>query len=143
MTQPEPELAVNNEHGYTIRRIKKDEMANDITSDIVIHHYSVHKTNMPDYVTLMTPLSLKVLATKVMVTKWAAENDSNFFKDITTPKDVPEYNGYNTRHAREESHTVGKKIVAVYCPLIDLVPSDADTILKTMVEAELRAKATG
>ena len=37
----------------------------------------------------------------------------------------------------------GKKIVAVYCPLIDLVPSDADTILKTMVEAELRAKATG
>ena len=65
--------------------------------------------------------------------------DFNFFKDIANKADIPEFNGYNTEEAREEGHAVGPKTFAVYCPLIDMVPSEPEA----MVEAEKRIEMTG
>ena len=45
--------------------------------------------------------------------------------------------------AREQGHAVHPQSKVVYCPLIDMIPSDTDTMLTAMVEAEKRTQATG
>ena len=98
---------------------------------------------MPAAEVIRTPLPLKLLVRQVISQRRAHEMDFNFFKDIANKADIPEFNGYNTEEAREEGHAVGPKTFAVYCPLIDMVPSEPDTILTAMDEAEKRTEMTG
>ena len=59
------------------------------------------------------------------------------------PLRIPEFNGYNTARAREHGHGVQPATKAVYRPLIDMKPSDPDTMLTAMVEAQKLTNSCG
>ena len=48
----------------------------------------------------------------------------------------PEYNGYNTKKAREEGVSMQVKTNASYLPLIDMPPAEYDTILTSMLQVK-------
>ena len=62
----------------------------------------------------------------------ARETDFVFFQDMCTSENCPEYNGYNTRESREQGQSSSAKTNAVYLPLIDMTPSDPDTIMTAL-----------
>ena len=55
----------------------------------------------------------------------------------------PEWNGFNSRVAREEGLTVNPPSRVTYTPLIDMKPSDPDTMLTAMIEAERLTQQVG
>ena len=55
----------------------------------------------------------------------------------------PEWNGFNSRVAREEGRTVNPPSRVTYIPLIDMKPSDPDTMLTAMIEAERLTQQVG
>lgn len=64
------------------------------------------------------------------------------FKDTANKADIPEFDGYNTEKTHEGDHAVGPKTFAGFCPLTGMVPSEPDSILAAMVEAEKRTEMT-
>ena len=57
-------------------------------------------------------------------------------KSIVTNDGEPEFNGYNTRNSREQGHTIYPTTKAVYPPMLDMTPSEPDTMFTAMVEAQ-------
>ena len=55
----------------------------------------------------------------------------------------PEWNGCNSRVAREEGLTVNPPSRVTYTPIIDMKPSDPDTMLTAMIEAERLTQQVG
>ena len=49
---------------------------------------------------------------------------------------TPGYNGFNVRQARYLGHSAKLATKAIYTPLIDMIPSDPDTVMSTMLEAQ-------
>ena len=56
---------------------------------------------------------------------------------------TPEYGGFNTRLSREQCQSVQAATKAVYTPLIDMTPSDPDTMMTAMMEATRLTNDTG
>ena len=56
---------------------------------------------------------------------------------------VPEFSGYNTREARKQGQSVGNATKAIYTPLIDMVPSEPDTMMTAIVESQRLTNSTG
>ena len=67
----------------------------------------------------------------------AQETDFSFVQDILSSTQCPEYNGYNTGQCREAGQYTHMKTNADYLPLIDMTPSDQDTIMTALSKAKI------
>ena len=81
-------------------------------------------------------LPLKVLAEQSVIHRIAQDLDFRFLKCIACVPKTPEYGGFNTKLAREQSHRLKPATTVMYTPFIDMVPSDPDTIMTAMYEAQ-------
>ena len=80
---------------------------------------------------------LKVLASQIVSVSRAHDIDHQFMREITDSHScTPEYNGFNVRQARYLGHSAKPATKAIYTPLIDMIPSDPDTVMSTMLEAQ-------
>ena len=61
-------------------------------------------------------------------------------KNVFTNTTTPEYGGFNTEMSRNQGQSLKRGTKAVYTPLIDMVPSDPDTMMTAMVEAQRLTK---
>lgn len=127
----------------TVRRLRKDELKKEPTLPVAVHHYhGPMKPAMPEASCLHQVLPLHVLAAKVISVNRAQEADYMFLRRITEDESTPEYNGFNTAMARAQGHTTRPATKAIYTPLIDMKPSDPDTIMTAMVEARRMTRGT-
>ena len=68
----------------------------------------------------------------------------DFLKQMNTdPKNIPEYNGYNTKMCRDQGHTVRFATTPSFRPLINMPPDDNDTLLTTMCEVQYQIQSLG
>lgn len=98
---------------------------------------------MPELEAKQSILPLKVLAQKSIVLRWAKEADFYFLKNVVADHTTPKYGGFNTKMSRNQGHSLKPGTKAMYSPLIDMVPSDPDTMMTAMVEAQRLTKLTG
>ena len=68
--------------------------------------------------------------------KRSNETDFAFIQDMIQSDQCSEYNGYNTKLCRDAGQYVNSKTTADYLPLIDMTPSDPDTIMTSMSKAK-------
>ena len=68
----------------------------------------------------------------IQLTKNSAELDN-----------CPEFHGYNTKLSKEEGHLPQPKMKVFYLPLIDMKPSDPDTMLTAMMRVKELTAQTG
>ena len=62
--------------------------------------------------------------------------DFLFLKEMSNNDNCPEFNGYNTQICRDQGHVPKLKTKAMYMPLIDMTPSDPDTIMTALRQAQ-------
>jgi len=118
-----------------IKRIKKANMPDSINYELPIQRFTGHKTPvMQKSVKCVQPLS--ILAHEVIASNSSHEFDFQFICDILNDPNCPEYNGYMTARSRLQGHSIQPRTIAVYLPLIDMVPSDPDTIMTALVQAQ-------
>ena len=55
----------------------------------------------------------------------------------------PEFGGFNTKMAREQGHAIQPASKVMYTPLLDMTPSDPDTMMTAMVQAQKLTNETG
>ena len=77
-----------------------------------------------------------------MVTR-ASEADLSFLQEVLTQDNCPEYHGYNTKHSREQGTLPQAKTKSLYSPLIDMKPSDPDTMMTAMARVQELTSETG
>ena len=66
-----------------------------------------------------------------------------FLRDILMTYRCPEYNGYNTKYLRDINAPSNPKTVVNYEPLLDMIPTEPDTILTSMCAAQQVSRAGG
>jgi len=101
------------------------------------------KPVMPEAESKRMVLPLRVLAHQVVDVSRAKCLDFSFLKKVTSNNDTPEFHGFNTAQAREHGHRVKPATRAVYRPILDMKPSDPDTIMTAMVEAKKLTNSCG
>jgi len=69
--------------------------------------------------------------------------DFTFFQMIVGDHNTPEYGSFNTSLSREQGQSVQAATKTVYTPLINMTPSDPDTMMNAMVEATRLTNDTG
>ena len=55
---------------------------------------------------------------------------------MSSKANVPEFNGCNTNLCTEEGHLPKCKTKAMHLPLFDMTPSDPDTIVTALLQAQ-------
>ena len=80
--------------------------------------------------------SLKILVEQVIMYTRAHNLDYEFLKLVTSLANTPEFGGFNIRKARERGQSLRPSTTTMYTPLIDVVPSDPDTMMTAMCEAQ-------
>ena len=98
---------------------------------------------MPVQEATRTVPSLKMLASQQISLARARAVDYDFQQNVIREKDVPEYNGFNTRASQEQGQSIHPATKAIYTLLIDMVPSEPDTIMTAMKEAQKLTLSTG
>jgi len=88
-------------------------------------------------------LPLTILASQQVTVARARDVDFKFFQMIVGDHNTPEYGRFNIRLSREQSKSVQAATKAVYTPLIDMIPSDPDTMIAVMMEATRLTNDTG
>ena len=127
-----------------IRRLEINELTKPIDYDFQIERYHGPKQpEMPEEKCKKCALSLKMLATMAISKTRATTNDALFLRDVVTVENCPEYNGYNTRECRRQGQKMQPKAKAVYLPLIDMTPSDSDTMMTAMRQSQIQAQQCG
>ena len=112
-------------------------MTKPIDYNINAEHYDgAVKPKMPIHATNKTAMSLKILAETAIVSTRAQEMDFLFFKEMSDNDNRPEFNGYNTQICRDQGHSPKFKTKAMYMPLIDMTPSDPNTIMLALHQAQ-------
>ena len=121
-----------------IRRISKVETKEQIEPPVPVHRYNgPKKPDMPKAWCERRVPPLKVLASQAVSLFRAHDIDHNFLQEIVdNASRTPEYNGFNVDLARNHGHSVKPATTAIYTPLIDMTPSDPDTITSAMIEAQ-------
>ena len=94
---------------------------------------------MPESHAIKAILTLKSLAHQAIAVRRASEVN----QDILAKEDCPEFHGYNTKLCREQGHLPQPKTKAIYLPLIDMKPSDPDTMLTAMLRVQELTSQTG
>ena len=83
-------------------------------------------------------LPLTILASQQVTVARAKDVDFTFFQMIVGDHNTREYGGFNTRLFREQGQSVQAAMKTVYTPLIDMTPSDPDSMMSaTMKVARL------
>lgn len=112
-------------------------MSQVIDFDIPVQRYQgPKKVPMPQKDSLKSVLPLKVLCSSIISARRAEELDVTFLRDVIKNETCPEYNGYNTNVTRDQGVSMQPKTKAVYLPLIDMTPSDPDTMMTALHEAK-------
>lgn len=125
-----------------IKRIPKDSP--DVPYDVDIHRYQGPKhPPMPPGEATKAVCSLKSLAQQAVVVSRASEADLGFLQDILTQDNCPEFHGYNTQKSRALGHLPQAKTRVLYLPLIDMKPSDPDTMMTAMTRVQELTSKTG
>lgn len=125
-----------------MKRIHKDSP--DVPYDIDIHRYQGPKQPlMPLDGATKVVHSLKSLAQQALVVKRGLESNFSFLQDILTQDNCPEFHGYNTKQSREQGHLPQGRTKVVYLPLIDMKPSDPDTMMTAMTKVQDLTSETG
>lgn len=75
----------------------------------------------------------KVLCSAVISERRAKEIDLSLLSYILNSESCLQYNGYNTKITREEGMSIGSKTQAASLPLIDMLPSNSDTIMTALM----------
>ena len=128
----------------SIPRISKSDMSREIDFEIPVQRYQGPKiVPMLDNGSKKSVLPLKALCRAILSERRAKELDIAFLRDITNNEACPEYNGYNTMVTRQQGVSMQPKTKAVYLPLIDMTPSDPDTIMTALHEAKRLTKERG
>ena len=118
-------------------------MAAQVDRDVSVQRYNGPKRpDMPHMKATKSVLNLTVLASQVVAASRARARDFQFLSQILGPNSCPEWNGFNSHLNRADGHII-PATTCVYTPLIDMKPSDPDTMLTAMVEAERLVKSTG
>ena len=73
----------------------------------------------------------------------AEEFDFDFFNDIISKKECPEYNGYCIRVNRDQGHTIRPSTTIVYVPLIDMTPAKPTNMQTSIKQAKKLAVRLG
>ena len=126
----------------SIRRLRKDETEDPAPAVAIQHYNGSQKPAMPDAFAQHSELPEQVRAAQIISMNRAQEADFTFLRRITHDASTPEYNGFNTEMARSQGHSVKPSTKAVYTPLIDMKPSNPDTIRTAMVEAQRMTQIT-
>ena len=136
---PEEEIV---EDFLKVKRISTD--SSNIPYDVEIHRYQGHKQpDMPSDGITKAVWPLKSLANQALAVRRATVSDWNFFQDIFRQNNCPEFNGYNTKRGREQGHCPQSKTKVFYLPLIDMKPSDPDTMMTAMMKVQELTSRTG
>ncbi|KAH3691183.1 hypothetical protein DPMN_074266 [Dreissena polymorpha] len=77
-------------------------------------------------------LALRMLAEKAILNARARDLDLQFMRDITLVNNLPEFGGYNTAIVRRQGQSMKPGSSVMYTPLIDMIPSDPDTMMTAM-----------
>ena len=119
-------------------------MVNPINYSIPTEHYHRQKNpELPKVKSLKSVLPLKVIAHGVLAAKRARETDFAFLQDVLISEDCPEFNGYNARLNRVHGQASMPKTKASYLPLIDMTPSDPNTMMTALAEAQRQTAQSG
>ncbi|CAB3980023.1 Hypothetical predicted protein [Paramuricea clavata] len=141
ITQPSNASDDDQSTRESIPRMKKSEMSKDTDFEIPVQRYQGPKVvPMPKKCSKKSALPLKVLCGAILSERRAKVLDLAFLRDVTNTEAWPEYNGYNTRMTRQQGVSMQPKTKAVYLPLIDMTPSDPDTIMTALHEAKRLSK---
>ena len=127
-----------------IPRISKAELSKPLDLEVPIQRFQGPKrVPMPEKCSKKQVLPLKVLCSRIISERRARELDFEFLNEIGNDKNCPEYNGFNTKITREQGQSLKPKTNAIYLPLIDMTPSDPDTMMTALHEAMKLTKARG
>ena len=77
-----------------------------------------------------------------MSSQRASQHDVEFLNDMVRIQ-CPEYNGYSTARARNQGFPIKPRTKIEYKPLIDMYPSDPDTIMTSLTKAQEITNSTG
>ena len=137
ITQPTNPSDDDQNTGESIPKISKSDMSREKDFEIPEQRYQGPKiVPMPDNCSKKSVLPLNVLCSVILSERRANELDIAFLRDITNNEACPEYNGCNTMVTRQQGVSMQPKTKAVYLPLIDMTPSDPDTIMTARHEAK-------
>ena len=79
-----------------------------------------------------------LVTSRVISPSRAHDLDHLFLKEVIEKStlNTPEYNGYNDRITHNQRHSIKPPRAAIYTPLIDIPPSNPDTIMFSMIYAQ-------
>lgn len=106
-----------------------------------VHYSGMKKPPMPDMPSPKLPEEWS--SSENVSSNRAKEIDFQFFKDITSRSDCPEFGGYNTKMCREQGHTVQPRTQIAYLPMINKPPSEHSTMMTAMLKAKTVTEKTG
>ena len=73
----------------------------------------------------------------------ADEDILTFLNNVSKDDQCPEFHGFSTKQQRERGMETLPKTKTLYLPLIDMKPSDPDTMMTAMVKVEEYTHMTG
>ena len=88
-------------------------------------------------------LPLEIMTHTVIAKQRAMHNDFEFFKDVISSENIPEFNGYNTKLCRLAGLSVSPSNKAVYITLIDMPPVDHSTMMTALIKANRLTSEAG
>ena len=126
----------------TIKRVPNH--SSEVSYEVDVHRYQgPQRPVMPQPHAVKTVPTLKRLAHQIIANERASEINHAFFQDVLTKENCPEFYGYSTQLSREQGHQPQPKTKAIYMPLIDMKPSNPDTMLTAMVKVQDLSSQTG
>ena len=105
--------------------------------------YVRKKPQMPPEKATRAVLPLHVLAHQAIQLSRTHVLDFDFLKRVITKPNTPEFGGFNTKLSREQDQSAQPATRAIYTPLIDMTPTDPDTMMTAMVQAQKLTKECG
>ena len=124
-------------HHKTIKRQPMESRTKTIEYNTTECEYTgPKKPPMPINIALKQVPPLSFLANYTRMQSYANDTDFKFTLDVLTDETCPEWNGYNTRQARQSGRSLEPQAKVVYLPLINMTPSHPTTI-KTGIERGL------
>ena len=89
-------------------------------------------------------LPRKVLVQQtILVVQRSQFHDFQFLRSVVIKPSTPEFGGFNTKLTRIQGHALTPRTKAIYTPLIDMTPSDPNTIKTAKLEARRLTKKAG
>ena len=126
---------------FEIPRIHHTQLSDPIDFSVEISRY--RGPSNPDMSVKESKITEREESSISTLHKHASEMDMQFLKDVVFLETCPEYNGYNTRFLRNICSPIKQKTAVIYQPLIDMKPTEPDTIITAMLEAQRLSEQAG